>query len=149
MRATSFRSVFAGILFLLAVATLPVGLWALTAWPLLFQALLFFGGALAGASGSTVRLVWTNEAGASALRAGVLGLVAGGVSAILYLLAQVTSNPAALGIGSAGTTSAQPNALLVVAVMIGFIAGFTFDAVYRKLAQTEVVRTEAVAVKRP
>jgi hypothetical protein len=34
-------------------------------------------------------------------------------------------------------------------VMIGFIAGFTFDAVYRKLAQTDVVRTEAVAAKRP
>jgi hypothetical protein len=150
IRATSFRSVFAGILFLLAVATLPVGLWALTARPLLFQALLFFGGALAGASGSTIRLVWTNEASASALRTGVLGLVAGGVSAILYLLAQVTSNPAALGIGGGGASGApQPNALLVVAVMIGFIAGFTFDAVYRKLAQTDVVRTEAVAAKRP
>jgi len=37
--------------------------------------------------------------------------------------------------------------LLVVAVVIGFIAGFTFDAVYRKLAETDVVRTEAVAAK--
>jgi hypothetical protein len=74
--------------------------------------------------------------------------VAGNVSAILYLLAQVASNPAVLGIGSAGAASApQPNALLVVAVVIGFIAGFTFDAVYRKLAETDVVRTEAVAAK--
>jgi hypothetical protein len=79
--------------------------------------LLSFGGALAGASGSAIRLVWTNEVPASALRTGVLGLVAGGVSAIFYLLAQVASNPAVLGIGSPGAASApQPNALLVVAV---------------------------------
>ena len=61
-------------------------------------------------------MVWTNESGASALLTGVLGPVAGSVSAILYLLAQVTSNPAAHGIGGAGAPGApQPNALLVVA----------------------------------
>jgi hypothetical protein len=147
-RATSARSLFAGFLFLLAVAILPVGLWALDARLWVFQALLFFAGALAGASGSTLRLLWTREADDTMLRTAVLGLAAGGISAILYLIAQFAANPGILGVTTA-TTQANPQpALLVFAVAIGFIAGFTSDAVYRKLGQTDVLQTDTVSAKR-
>jgi hypothetical protein len=74
-------------------------------------------------------------------------LTAGAISAVLYIAAQIAANPALLG----GTTASvePPRSLLLFAVVIGFIAGFTFDAVYRKLAETDVVQTDVVATKKP
>jgi len=60
----------------------------------------------------------------------------------------ITANPALLGTGTA-PASEPTRPLLLFSVVIGFIAGFTFDAVYRKLAETDVTHTGAVAVKKP
>jgi hypothetical protein len=43
---------------------------------------------------------------------------------------------------------AQASRLVPFALSIGFIAGFTLDAVFRKLTGLDVVRTEAIEGKK-
>jgi hypothetical protein len=145
-RRTNWRALTAGLLFLLTLAVLPIGLALTGTGALWFRMLLFFSGALAGASGATIRTLWTNAAEDSMPRTLVLGLAAGGVSAVLYLVAQFAASPV-LG-GTAASGGPQPNALLLFAVMIGFIAGFTFDTVYKKLALADVAQTGVVSAKK-
>jgi hypothetical protein len=133
---------------LLTLEMLATGLGWVSIGQFWFQVLLLFSGALAGAAGSTVRTLWTSEPDQSGARTVALGLAAGAISSVLYIAAQIAANPALLGTGAASATE-PPRPLLLFAVVIGFIAGFTFDAVYRKLAQTDVTHTEAVSVKKP
>ena len=143
----SVRSFVAGALLLITLAMLAIGLGWSAMQPLQFQLLLLFSGASAGAAGSTTRALWAGTAEVSAARTTVLGLAAGAISAVLYIAAQIAANPALLGRTPAATEPPRP--LLLFAVVIGFIAGFTFDAVYRKLAETDVTQTDVVATKSP
>jgi hypothetical protein len=137
-RSARVQAILAGLLFLLAVATIPIGLVALPPDSFSLLLLLYLAGPLAGASGATIRALWAAEADGVTLRTTVLGLAAGGVAAVLFLLAQIVS-------GGGPTGEAHPQPLAVpFAVMIGFIAGFTFDRVYRKLAETDVTRIDAL-----
>jgi hypothetical protein len=145
-RETRNRSSTVSLLVLLTLAMLATGLGWGAIGHLWFQVLLLFSGALAGAAGATVRLLWTREPDQSTARSVALGLGAGAISSVLYIATQIAANPALLGTAPA---SEPPRPLLLFAVVIGFIAGFTFDAVYRKLAETDVTHTGAVAVKKP
>jgi hypothetical protein len=134
---TSVRSLMAGALLLTTIAMLAIGLGWSGMQPLWFHLLLFLSGASAGAAGSTTRALWTGAAEVSAARTTVLGLTAGAISAVLYIAPQIVA------------AADPPRPLLLFAVVIGFIAGFTFDAVYRKLAETDVVQTDAVVTRKP
>lgn len=143
---------FAVLLFLLAVVAVPVA-WG---WPLSQGVaiwLLFISPLLAGVAGSTIRLVFDLRQGAapltgqSAITTAALGLIAGGVAGLLFITAQITTTPATAG---EIVATEQARRLVPFGVIIGFIAGLTLDAVFRKLIASDVVEMSAVeAKKRP
>lgn len=108
--------------------------------------LLFFSPLLAGVSGSTIRLVFDFRQGAvplsrqSALTTAALGTIAGGIAGLLFLSAQLTALPQDVAL-------TQAAALISHVVPIGFIAGFTMDAVFRKLVTADVADLGAVTPK--
>ena len=77
------------------------------------------------------------EDGHEWFRTAVLGMAAGGVSALLFIAAQLLTSPDVL-------KSADARRLLWFVVPVGFVAGLTFDAVYRKLRAQDVVRSDAL-----
>jgi hypothetical protein len=86
---------------------------------------------LAGASGATVRSLLP-EGGQTCLRSAVKGTAAGVISALLYLVAQLITNP-------------PSNFLVLVFTLIfGIIAGFTFDRIFKKLESTDTLCTEVL-----
>jgi hypothetical protein len=131
-------SAIAALLLLAAwVAILPLGYWLRrpdtkpdTPVPLLFVILLFAAPMLSGASGATVRsLLPGNE---MSLNTAVKGTAAGVISALLNLLAQLIGNP-------------TPSFVVLVSTLIfGFIAGFSFDQVFKKLESAESIQTKAL-----
>ncbi len=95
----TWHAVFALILFLLAI-TCVLAAWTQTTLsaPLAIT-LLFISPLLAGVAGSTVRLVFDLRQGTlpvssqSAITTAALGLIAGGVAGLLFIIAQVTTAP--------------------------------------------------------
>ena len=108
--------------------------------------LLFFSPLLAGVSGSTIRLVFDFRQGTvplsrqSAITTAALGMIAGGIAGLLFLSAQLTTLPQDVAL-------TQAAALVSYVVPIGFIAGFTMDAVFRKLVAADVVDLGSVTPK--
>lgn len=94
--------------------------------------LLFIGPIVAGASGGTVRtlLPRTNEVEITTLGSAALGAVAGGITGLLYLTAQLTSSSET----SLGALSAREyHTFVLFSVALGFVAGLALDSVYQKL----------------
>jgi len=128
-------------LFLLVgwVALLPLGEWLLpskntagTDVPLSLRLLVFLAPLLSGASGATIRTLFP-EGEELNLRTTVKGIAAGVISAELYLLAQLAGNQAPYN-----------STVLIFSVLIGFIAGFTFDRVFKKLEAVDVLQTDVL-----
>jgi hypothetical protein len=117
--------------------SLPVAIW-----------LLFLSPLLAGVSGSTIRLVFDLRQGVmpltpqSALTTAALGLIAGGVAGLLFVTAQMTTVPEATMSGK------QASRLVPFGVVVGFIAGLTLDAVFRKLVASDVVDVSPVEARK-
>lgn len=132
--ATSMVSI---ALFAAAVATLVAGFSVSDPGSTVSFALLFGAPALAGAAGSTIRTVFApmDDHGGTAVLA--LGLIAGGVATILFAAAQLSTNRDLFAPGNEGVTSYR--GLLLFSFAVGFIAGFTFDLVYRRLARTDIL----------
>ena len=116
--------------------------------------LLFLSPLLAGVAGSTIRLVVDLRQGTailssqSAITTAALGLIAGGVAGLLFITAQITT---------AARPADQPDQLLAIeqarklipfGVLIGFVAGLTLDAVFRKLMTSDVIDTSSIEVKK-
>lgn len=132
-----------GVLALLSMGVL-LSAFLIEARDLLaFLALLFFGPCVAGVSGSMSRMVWSDDSASTpTLRTIALGLVAGAISAALYVVAQLAAKPDLLRI-----TQSQPDlpaTLIYFAVVTGWIAGFTSDLVFSKLAKAEVTKTKII-----
>lgn len=109
---------------------------------------LFYIPVLAGAVGSLVRIVldWTqaNKRLASqspALISVALGVIAGGVSGLFFVLAQK--------IAMGELQAKQAIILLPFVSIVGLVAGLTFDKVFPKLLSLDVVRTDALQRTRP
>jgi hypothetical protein len=140
------HAIIASLLFLLAVVCVPVayGLGPGSQWAVW---MLFFSPILAGVSGSTSRLVFDFRQGTvplspqSAVTTAALGLVAGGVAGLLFISAQVATL-------SGSVSSEQAARLVPFGVGVGFIAGLTLDAVFRKLIASDVVELSSVEVKK-
>jgi hypothetical protein len=141
MRADARRKIrgvlAAAVYLVLALASIP----AFTKWgtgATVAVALLVFGPLLAGASGALIRDALFDEARTS-LRDGVLGAAAGGLSGILFIAAQVVTNPDLLKGESASR-------LIYFVVPVGFAAGLAFDHVLAKLRRTDVTQTSPIEV---
>jgi hypothetical protein len=148
--SVTVHACLAVVLFLLAVVCVPVA-WGMPLEELPAIWLLFMSPLLAGVAGSTIRLVFDLRQGSapltsqSAVTTGALGLIAGGVAGLLFITAQVTTTPATAG---HIVSTEQARRLVPFGVLIGFIAGLTLDAVFRKLVATDVVEVGAVEAKK-
>lgn len=143
--AVSWHAVLSVILFLFAMLCIPVA-WGLKEISLPGAiTLLFFSPLLAGVAGSTIRLVFDLRQGTvplsrqSAITTAALGLIAGGVAGALFIAAQVNILPK-------DQIAAQAGKLVPFGVAVGFIAGLTLDAVFRKLIASDVLDISAVHV---
>jgi hypothetical protein len=149
LRRESFitrHAAIAGFVFLLAIACIVVALAMSQPSLWLILAGLFASPMLAGVSGSTIRLVfdWQQDkvtmTSQSATTTAMLGLIAGGAAGLLFTLAQ-TAALKDLSIDAA-------RRLIPFAVAVGFVAGLTLDAVFRKLIASDVVDLSAVEAKK-
>ena len=139
-RASGIRwTVTAGVLVLAWLITLPFGYWLLRTSPAaenmeshVFIFLLFLAPMLAGASGATMRML-IPTAGSPTMKSTVLGMAAGAISGLLYVLSHLLANPKPYNF-----------VILVIAVVFGFIAGLTFDAVFKKLESVDVLRLDVL-----
>jgi hypothetical protein len=102
----------------------------------LFVSLLFLSPLIAGASGASIRTLLPTNATPS-LKTTVLGVAAGAIASILYVLGQVMGN-------------ASPYNFVVLAFSLafGFIAGFTFDVVFKKLESVQALQSDILTAKR-
>jgi hypothetical protein len=125
------------VAFLLAVA-MVVLTWdtpGLPSW--LTLAALLGAPLLAGLSGALVRGVWETviqglPQSRPAATVGVLGIIAGGVAGMLFVVAQL----AALAPAAGGQLPPQVNRLIPLALLTGFSAGFATDVVFSRLRES-------------
>jgi hypothetical protein len=145
------RAGMAGALLLMAAALTMLGFF----WQALDQ--LWFGlffmviPLLAGATGGLFRTLLDFYRGMafqpahSTPVASVLGMGAGLITAILFVVAQWATNPEIKDL--AGGIPSGLRALVFFELVIGFIAGLTLESVFGKLQRTDVVEVDAVTVK--
>ena len=131
-RATS-SLVVAAILFVLGVTLIPL-LFAIEPSASRNVAVLIAASLLVAPVGAVIRNVMGR--GQHWLRTAVLGMVAGAIAGLLFIVSQVATSPDALEGEGART-------LLLFVVSISFVAGLTFDAVYNKLTSQDVVDVSA------
>ncbi|MFC0533327.1 hypothetical protein [Phytohabitans kaempferiae] len=130
-RRTVAALVAALVLLLLALATiplafaLPIGMW--TGLTVLVTAAL-----VASIWGAVIRNAY--DGGAEWLRAAALGSAAGSIAFLLFVAAQMATNPNLL-------TGDGARRLIFFVLAIGFIGGFTSEVVYRKLRDQDVTQT--------
>ena len=147
----SLHAVFAFVMFLLSVIAVPVA-WGMQLSAVFAIWLLFMSPLLAGVAGSTSRLILDLRDGSapmttqSTVTTAALGLIAGGVAGLLFITAQVTTAPAARP--GQIISPEQASKLVPFGILIGFVAGLTLDAVFRKLISSDVVDTSAIEIKR-
>lgn len=150
-KETSVRqhAVAASLLFAAGFAMVPIAAWDQPI-PWMLTVALFVCPALAGVSGATIRLVFDLRQGSlpltseSAITTGALGLIAGGVAGLLFITAQMATST------EPGALPHQAARLVPFCFLIGFTAGMTLDAVFRKLIATDVLDTSNIqAKKRP
>lgn len=137
-------AVWAGVLFILALAIVPM-LWgqnSFAAW------MLFLAPLLAGGAGSAIRATLDRAKGTAGITPSllgivVLGMIAGGISTLLFVMAQMNASTS----GTLDLLHYSQRSILF-AVGIGFVAGLTSDAVFAKLVGLDVVRTEGITGKK-
>jgi len=89
---------------------------------------------LAGASASVIRTLWERAVdsvvpqGRPAWLMALLGSVAGAISGLLYVIAQLTALP-----GNNGSLAPIAGRLVPFALLTGFLAGFAMDAFFRRI----------------
>lgn len=94
---------------------------------------------LAGAAGALIRTVL--DQGRDRTLAAVFGSAAGLITGLLYVASQLIGAPDVLDT-SAGLGVRR---LLFFVLLIGFVAGLTFDVIYTKLRGTDVSQTPTLA----
>jgi hypothetical protein len=138
------HATLASVLFFLAmIAALSSNLAPLDAFPDYVRNALFFGSTLlAGAAGSSIRMVFERRYGSGPLvppAIGItvsLGMMAGALAGLLYFVAQ----PGTLALaGDAGLR------LVSIVVVVSTIAGLTVEAIFRKLLGIDVLQTRGIS----
>jgi hypothetical protein len=111
--------------------------------------ILLMGPLLGGISGATARTAFEAVGGnlpaepPNLGRTCGLGAIAGAVAGALFIVAQLVSMSPEIG---PTIWSKQAGRLVPFAVLIGFIAGLTLDAVFRRLAGMSVVTDEMLKI---
>lgn len=147
------QALIAAVLFLAAVVLTVKGTFSPSPSPLIFG-LLFLGTPLfAGAAGGIARNIFDSYRGVSyqithtTLMVVSLGMMAGVIAALLFVVAQWASNP-----GIKDLEKAIPpglNLLIPFELIIGAIAGLTLESVFAKLLRTDVTNVAPVSAKSP
>lgn len=140
-------SILAGMLFMAALAIVPL-VWGrnnFAVW------MLFIAPLLGGGSGAVIRpmvdrLRRAGTVPSAVLATLVLGLVAGGISGVLFVTAQLAGAPS---LATTTELAAYAQRSIPFAVGVGFIAGLTSDAVFGKLLGLEVVQTTGLGAAPP
>jgi hypothetical protein len=133
-RHAAVSLVVAAVVLVLAVGTIPLAhSWEPGTGRSL--AVLIAAPLLAAIAGAIIR--HTFDEGHEWLRTAVLGMAAGAIASLLFVAAQLLTTPDVL-------ESADARRLLFFVVPVGFIAGLTFDDVYRKLRAQDVARTDVL-----
>ena len=150
--SVTLHAICALVLFVLSFSLVFVAWSNVTLSSVTAMSLLFVSPLLAGVTGSTIRLIFDLRQGSapltrqSVITTAALGVVAGGVAGLLFITAQVTTAPP--GKDGQIISIEQARKLVAFAVLIGFIAGLTLDAVFRKLITSDVVDLSAVEAKK-
>lgn len=134
-RHSAVSLLVAAICVLLAFGAIPLS-YAFTPGTGTSIAFLIAAPLLAAIAGAIVRHSF--DEGHQWFRTAVLGMAVGGVSALLFVAAQLLTAPDVL-------TSPDARRLLWFVVPVGFIAGLTFDVVYRKLRAQDVTRSDVLS----
>jgi hypothetical protein len=97
---------------------------------------------LAGLSGALVRGVWETviqglPQSRPASMVAMLGVIAGGVAGMLFVVAQLSALAPAVG----GQLPPQVNRLIPLALLTGFSAGFATDIVFSRLRESTPMET--------
>ena len=131
MFAVALVLAFAGHLF-------PRGVAGLSLWALIFSALL------GGGAGAAIRMVFERRYGVGplvtpsmAVTMG-LGMISGGMAALLYLVAQP---------GNIDLSAESALRLISIIAVVSVVGGLTADTVFRKLLGIDVVRTQGLAAQ--
>ena len=133
-RHASVSLLVAAVCVILALGLIPVS-YSFTPGNGTSIAVLIAAPLFAATAGAIVRHSF--EKGHEWLRTGVLGMAVGSVSALLFIAAQLLTTPDVL-------SSSDARRLLWFVVPVGFIAGLTFDAVYRKFRAQDVTRSDVI-----
>lgn len=127
------------VLLLAGLATIPLSYAAAASAPLNITALIL-GSLLAATSGAITRT--SVDRGRDWARASALGLAAGAVAFLLFVTAQLATSPDIL-------TGPGARRLLFFVLSVGFISGFTFDAVYARLRNQDVLDFSGLRADQP
>jgi hypothetical protein len=131
------------VLFVALMAALTLALRGFEPGSLQLYAVVLMTPLLAGAAGATAKTVFEPDPDRGAIVMAALGLVAGGISVLLFLLSQLAATPDLLSATAPEALDRARN-LALFGAGIGFVAGFTFESVYRRLAGVDVVRVESL-----
>ena len=124
------RGLAVGVLLLLiGLASIPLS-YSTAAGATLNISMLLLGSLATATSGAIARTAVDH--GTDWGRAAALGMSAGAIACLLFVTAQLATSPDILS----GTGARR---LLFFVLAVGFIAGFTFDAVYSKLRQQDAL----------
>jgi len=151
-KALHNRAITAGILVLAAVMLTILGTFWVPPSPTLFGLFFFGTPLLAGASGGVARNLFDylrglpNRSPYDTLVAAVLGMMAGLIAAVLFVIAQWASNPAVKDLSKALPPGL--NLLVPFELVIGFIVGLTLEMVFAKLQGIDVVNVSPVTVEK-
>ncbi|MGH7503697.1 MAG: hypothetical protein ACREL7_18380 [Longimicrobiales bacterium] len=140
------RGLAAAVATILAVGLTGIG-WFWPSPPLWLFAMAFLATPLvAGICGGLARLIFNEYHGDTPRpnqttgQAMVLGMIAGLVAAILFVLAQLASNPNASNLSSG--IPPELGRLIAFELIVGLIAGFTLEAVFDKIKRTDALKAK-------
>jgi hypothetical protein len=148
-KAARNRAWLAGAFGVAAVALMIFGISQKNSDTRLLGVFFFGTPMVAGAWGGVARNLFdymngqTKESPYGTLMSAVLGMSAGLISALLFVLAQVAA------LKQSWAQVEGTSMLIPFELIIGFIAGYTLDMVFRKFQGTDVVNTGLVTVKSP
>jgi uncharacterized YccA/Bax inhibitor family protein len=141
-RRTRNRAIAAGLAFIVALAFVVLGFAAPSA--MLFAFAFFGAPVLAGAAGGVTRLLLDVFRGGqspdapSEIAALSLGMIAGALSALLFVLAQSVTMDTIVSDAVAGKIATPLRTLVLFETIVAYIAGLTSEVVFAKLRAADV-----------
>jgi len=138
------RAIWAGVFFLISVALVIMGLSINSMPPWLYGLCFFLTPMTAGGCGGILSTIYdpnqirVQHSSRSIPLALILGVIAGFIAAISFVFAQLTTHPEVKTLLDIAQPASGLNKLIVFALVIGFIAGFTLEAVFGKIKRVDL-----------